>query len=157
MLRTYRFMLCLLLLSVLLGVITIFIGVDRQQTLAAFKKDDVGEVLVIANSENLFEGWNLCLCWRKDNGPWRQYYLDHESPRWRDVTIRAASNDVSVFRGVEEQGSLDTRTGLFRLKRTGQVYGHPAFIVDSDDPHDGTARVYPGSKRWPDYQQESRQ
>jgi hypothetical protein len=145
--RVISVILCLLVVA-FAGLFHLLLA-DKQETWAQANNSELGEFRVVADSMNRLDGWNVEFCWRRhDRAPWMLYYLDHESPRWRDgVRISVSEGSVVVSRGNNEIGRLNTSDGSFLHHRTGK-YQHPAAIVLSADPFCRACQVSSGSPGW---------
>ena len=145
--RVISVILCLLILA-FAGLFHLLLA-NKEEIWAQTDHSELGEFRVIADSMNRLDGWNVGLCWRRHDGaPWMLYYLDHESPRWRDdVRISASVGVVAVTRGNEEMGRINTADGSFVHHRTGKEQ-HPAAIVLSANPFYRACRVSSGSPGW---------
>jgi hypothetical protein len=138
----------LILLFAVLAIIVCFVFADRQKILTQVSHKDLGTFLVIGESFNLIEGWQITFCWRKDKGPWMQYYLDHESNLWRDVEIFLETNTVLIKKGSQVMGQLNTFDGSLQHARHKRAYHCPALIVPDEDPFNRTNAIYPESPAW---------
>lgn len=140
--RVFACVLCILFL-LCLGLVR-FVFVERQKTLVSFETGFGGEIRVIADSLDLWDGWQVTFCWRKDREPWRAYYLDHEATLmfdWPDTRLQVCSNVVYLFSGAEERASLDMETGVFSRPGIG-LFTEATWFIDSDDPFDSLAKIF---------------
>ena len=60
---------------------------NNCEILARLEKGPRGDFLVIGEAPNWWDGWMVTLCWRKDHGPWLEYYLDHKAPLRHDMVL----------------------------------------------------------------------
>ena len=150
------------LLAVLTGIVYC-VTLDRQRTLLNVSHHDIGTFLVIIQFDTcgdplawceplaLISGWEVTLCWRKDNGPWMQYLLDDEgSPgQWRDVSLAFGTNTVIVKKEDVMIGKLNTVDGSWEHRRYGGLVDRtPLRIVLDDNPFSDTNTIGPGSPEW---------
>jgi hypothetical protein len=121
---------------------------DRRATVASWTDFEVGDVRVLGESEDRFEEWAFRLCWRKGNGPWKEYLLDRQVPFWTDVELNRQANTVSIKRRGEIVGALNTIDGSFSNHLHARMESRPQVIVRSRDPFDKTTRIYPENPAW---------
>lgn len=141
--RALPCLLCLALLAA--GVCLLFW--DRHATLASVSRLGCGDLLVIGESSDRVNGWEITFCWRRHNGPWARYYLDHESGLWRDVDICVETNEILIVQAGEVRGRLAS-DGTFLNSRHKQVSHSPALIIADADPFNRAHAVYPENAAW---------
>lgn len=143
--------LLVLIFLVALVLLGFHFAADRKIVFAHYIDPKRGEFIVAGESNNLLEGWSVRLCWRVDQGLWFQYYLDHESSKWRAVDFRMISNILHIFNGKDEKCRLNMDTGVLFLEKTAQKYDHPVFIVIHENPFERQHRLYPDNSAWSNY------
>lgn len=137
-----------LTLFLLVGLATVYFFIDRQVIFAENLGTETDQFQIIGKSTDLIDGWSISFCWRRANGPWMLYYLDHESPRWSNAKIRLYADKVVVLKDAKEIGYLYLRNGTFHLPVRDQIQRMPAKIVTAASPFDNLAHIYPGSQEW---------
>lgn len=137
-----------LTLFIVIGLAVVYVFADRQAIFAESLDTEKNHYKVIGKSSNLIDGWSISFCWRRPNGPWMLYYLDHESSRWTNVNISFQADMVVVLKNAEEVGYLELRDGTFHLPVRDQIQRLPAKIVTASDPLSKSASIYPGSREW---------
>jgi hypothetical protein len=134
---------------ILIGAAIAYVFADRK-TIVAEASDPEARFLVIGDSSELISGWNMSLCWCRPGGYWMFYYLDHETPLWRDVDLLLDAQRVVVRRGGKEIGRLTRSDAAFRSSVRDEGQRTPHKIIASSDPFDSSALFYRGSPQWDD-------
>ncbi len=133
--------LCVILLSGLLASC-------RQagtSELISVMQDDVGNpaFVVVARYGGLLEGWSIASYYLDADSVWKSHYLDHETSRWKNVTLERDGSDVEVL-------SMDKLVAVFSLENKefqhlikNHTYVRPMYIIRTGDPLSIMSREYP--------------
>jgi hypothetical protein len=138
-----------LFLCVAAGVGSVcFLFRTERAILSRLQEPKIGEILILAESEDRFEEWKLLLCWRRPKGDWMQYLLENEVPIWKTAGLVSHEPRIVVTRNGQEFGYLDTHNGEFFDEVHHYTNHHPIAINMSDDPFSRVNRVFPESTAW---------
>jgi hypothetical protein len=122
--------------------------VEKRATVARITDAQIGDVRVLGESDDRFEGWAFYLYWRKDGGPWMEYLIDRQVGFWRNVKLERKGEDIEVRKRERTVGVLNVVDGCFSNAVRGWVACRPDLIVMSIDPSDRSKRIYPENPGW---------
>ncbi len=127
-----------------------FLFRTKRDIIAHLNDQDIGEVLVLGESEDRFEEWRIFLCWRKDTCCWLQYPLANEVPIWKNVDITVNDKQVAIYRDEKLFGYLDIENGSFKYEQYRHLKSlpRPSSIILTDDPFERAHRIFPESDNW---------
>gem|GEM_PF-5792381 len=95
--------------------------------------------MIVAKYYDILNGYDVSFVYRAASDTnWFVYYLNHESPRWRNVKIQAHSNLLVIVKGTffydtECVATFDTETySLWNNMRLRLDHKHPIWFGNED-------------------------
>lgn len=147
--KTWSIVFGFLLLCAVAGISSIYLIFRTERTiLARFQEPKIGEVLILAESEDRFEEWAIMLYWRKPKSYWMEYLLERQVSLWKTAGLVSNDSRLVIFRNGKEFGYLDIRNGKFIDEVYNYTDHRPISINLSDDPFSRVNRIFPESPTW---------
>ncbi len=108
---------------------------DWNRTFAKLADDRSIIALVHGYTDNLADGWNVSLIWKKGDDRWHVYYLNHEA-YFESYELRHRDRYIDVFCNGTLMGQLDTSTAEFFHARQNFLYKKPIGAIHSANMED---------------------